>query len=207
MVGVERLNKLQRKTAAKSGRRADSSDRTSAFPGLPNHSGAKREKISPHGSDRIPEDRRELQHRTGVNGGRTVKFEERDGRSPPELTGNSLKMLDKRTQTFRPEEDEERGKNGKNRMRIRPPAGPDRRETFFWGFFHACFCLDPLTKPRPFFPPGKEPFLSQYRCGALLGSGGFGSVFSGQRLSDGLQVRLHPFTCALETPRIVSPAD
>uniref|UniRef100_A0A3P8PQ23 Serine/threonine-protein kinase n=1 Tax=Astatotilapia calliptera TaxID=8154 RepID=A0A3P8PQ23_ASTCA len=34
----------------------------------------------------------------------------------------------------------------------------------------------------------KEPFLSQYRCGPLLGSGGFGSVFSGQRLSDGLQV-------------------
>ncbi|KAM4563831.1 serine/threonine-protein kinase pim-2 isoform 2-T2 [Odontesthes bonariensis] len=34
----------------------------------------------------------------------------------------------------------------------------------------------------------KEPFCSQYRCGSLLGSGGFGSVFSGQRLSDGLQV-------------------
>ncbi|XP_047443504.1 serine/threonine-protein kinase pim-2 isoform X5 [Mugil cephalus] len=33
----------------------------------------------------------------------------------------------------------------------------------------------------------KEPFCSQYRCGSLLGSGGFGSVFSGQRLSDGLQ--------------------
>ncbi|XP_054465905.1 serine/threonine-protein kinase pim-2 [Anoplopoma fimbria] len=35
---------------------------------------------------------------------------------------------------------------------------------------------------------GKEPFCSQYHCGSLLGSGGFGSVFSGQRLSDGLQV-------------------
>ncbi|XP_037541004.1 serine/threonine-protein kinase pim-2 [Nematolebias whitei] len=34
----------------------------------------------------------------------------------------------------------------------------------------------------------KEPFSSRYRCGPLLGSGGFGSVFSGQRLSDGLQV-------------------
>uniref|UniRef100_A0A667Y8T0 non-specific serine/threonine protein kinase n=1 Tax=Myripristis murdjan TaxID=586833 RepID=A0A667Y8T0_9TELE len=30
----------------------------------------------------------------------------------------------------------------------------------------------------------KEPFSSQYRCGSLLGSSGFGSVFSGQRLSD-----------------------
>ncbi|XP_070696027.1 serine/threonine-protein kinase pim-2 [Pempheris klunzingeri] len=34
----------------------------------------------------------------------------------------------------------------------------------------------------------KQSFFSQYRCGSLLGSGGFGSVFSGQRLSDGLQV-------------------
>ncbi|KAK2850923.1 hypothetical protein Q5P01_007199 [Channa striata] len=37
---------------------------------------------------------------------------------------------------------------------------------------------------------GKEPFCSQYRCGPQLGSGGFGSVFSGQRLSDGLQVAI-----------------
>ncbi|XP_068588215.1 serine/threonine-protein kinase pim-2 [Cebidichthys violaceus] len=36
----------------------------------------------------------------------------------------------------------------------------------------------------------KEPFCSQYRCGSLLGSGGFGSVFSGQRFSDGLQVAI-----------------
>lgn len=36
--------------------------------------------------------------------------------------------------------------------------------------------------------PGREPFSGQYRCGSLLGSGGFGSVFSGHRLSDGLQV-------------------
>ncbi|XP_028265485.1 serine/threonine-protein kinase pim-2 [Parambassis ranga] len=36
----------------------------------------------------------------------------------------------------------------------------------------------------------KEPFCSQYSCGPLLGSGGFGSVFSGQRRSDGLQVAI-----------------
>nr|XP_020470669.1 serine/threonine-protein kinase pim-2-like [Monopterus albus] len=36
----------------------------------------------------------------------------------------------------------------------------------------------------------EEPFCSQYRCGSLLGSGGFGSVFSGHRLSDGLQVAI-----------------
>lgn len=36
----------------------------------------------------------------------------------------------------------------------------------------------------------KDSFSSLYRCGALLGRGGFGSVFSGQRLSDGLQVKI-----------------
>ncbi|KAF7199156.1 serine/threonine-protein kinase pim-2 [Nothobranchius furzeri] len=36
----------------------------------------------------------------------------------------------------------------------------------------------------------KEPFYSKYRCGPMLGSGGFGSVFSGQRLSDGLKVAI-----------------
>ncbi|XP_028308001.1 serine/threonine-protein kinase pim-2-like [Gouania willdenowi] len=36
----------------------------------------------------------------------------------------------------------------------------------------------------------EEHFLRRYALGALIGSGGFGSVFSGQRLSDGLQVAI-----------------
>ncbi|XP_014865121.1 PREDICTED: serine/threonine-protein kinase pim-2-like isoform X1 [Poecilia mexicana] len=38
--------------------------------------------------------------------------------------------------------------------------------------------------------PGKEAFTLRYRCGPLIGSGGFGSVFSGHRLSDGLPVAI-----------------
>ncbi|KAI2662095.1 serine threonine- kinase pim-2-like protein [Labeo rohita] len=37
---------------------------------------------------------------------------------------------------------------------------------------------------------GKDNFEKQYKMGTLLGSGGFGSVFSGQRISDGQQVAI-----------------
>ncbi|KAL1270279.1 hypothetical protein QQF64_032568 [Cirrhinus molitorella] len=36
----------------------------------------------------------------------------------------------------------------------------------------------------------KDNFEKQYKMGTLLGSGGFGSVFSGQRISDGQQVAI-----------------
>ncbi|KAA0714344.1 Serine/threonine-protein kinase pim-2 [Triplophysa tibetana] len=48
--------------------------------------------------------------------------------------------------------------------------------------------LNQLEDPKS--KTAKEPFEKQFKCGALLGSGGFGSVFSGQRISDGQQVAI-----------------
>lgn len=46
-------------------------------------------------------------------------------------------------------------------------------------------CLLPLGKE-------KEPLESQYQVGPLLGSGGFGSVYSGIRVADNLPVSGQP---------------
>ncbi|NWU88420.1 PIM1 kinase, partial [Upupa epops] len=42
----------------------------------------------------------------------------------------------------------------------------------------------------PKLQPGKEPLENQYRVGSLLGSGGFGKVYSGIRLADSIPVAI-----------------
>ncbi|XP_041129769.1 serine/threonine-protein kinase pim-2-like [Polyodon spathula] len=50
-------------------------------------------------------------------------------------------------------------------------------------YFHPCSELNGKNRAR-------EPFETRYEMGSLLGQGGFGSVYAGQRVSDGLQVAI-----------------